>query len=136
MNGTGTIVENLGWNLCNEADGVLIPAPYYPAFDNDLTVRSNLTLIPCQMLQKNTREFEFSEAAQKWLREMHVSWCFSKNFNTNPHNPTGVVMSKADIFLALKFAFFHGLHYISDEIYARSVYASHSNTKKHNFCQH
>ena len=135
MNGTGTIVENLGWNLCNEADGVLIPAPYYPAFDNDLTVRSNLTLIPCQMLQKNMREFEFSDAALKSGYERCMSHgAFPRILLiTNPHNPTGIVMSKADIFLALKFAFFHGLHYISDEIYARSVYASYSDTRKHKF---
>ena len=65
---------------------------------------------------------------------MHVSWRLSRILLiTNPHNPTGIVMSKADIFLALKFAFFHGLHYISDEIYARSVYASYSDTRKHKF---
>ena len=30
MNGTGTIVENLGWNLCNEADGVKLPFDIRP----------------------------------------------------------------------------------------------------------
>ena len=96
MNGTGTVVENLGWNLCNEADGVLIPAPYYPAFDNDLTVRSNLTLIPCQMLQKNTRVRIFGGKVA--TRDACLGAFPRILLITSPHNPTGVVMSKADIF--------------------------------------
>ncbi len=32
------IIDNLFFVLGDEGDGVLIPAPYYPAFDNDLKV--------------------------------------------------------------------------------------------------
>lgn len=32
------ILDNLFYIICDEGEGVLIPAPYYPAFDNDLTV--------------------------------------------------------------------------------------------------
>lgn len=34
--GCTAIIDNLIYALCDEGDGVLIPAPYYPAFDNDL----------------------------------------------------------------------------------------------------
>ena len=124
MNGTGTIVENLAWNLCNEADGVLIPAPYYPAFDNDMTVRSNLTLIPCQMLEPNSTKLNFTDVPLRNAYERCMSHGALPKILliTNPHNPTGIVMSKDDILLAIKFAFFHGMHLVSDEIYARSVY--------------
>jgi aspartate/methionine/tyrosine aminotransferase len=124
LNGTGTIVENLAWNLCNDADGVLIPAPYYPAFDNDLTVRSNLTLIPCPMLKPNSTKYIFTDGPLESAYERCMArGAFPKILLiTNPHNPTGVVMSKDDVLLAIKFAFFHGMHLISDEIYAKSVY--------------
>lgn len=37
--GCTAIIDNTIYALCDEGDGVLIPAPYYPAFDNDLQVR-------------------------------------------------------------------------------------------------
>jgi hypothetical protein len=36
--GAGAVLDTLFFCLCNPGDGVLIPAPYYPAFDNDLQV--------------------------------------------------------------------------------------------------
>ena len=42
----------------------------------------------------------------------------------NPHNPLGVCYSKATLLALLEFARDHGLHYISDEIYAKSVYGA------------
>lgn len=37
--GAGAILDMLFFCVCSAGDGVLIPAPYYPAFDNDLQVR-------------------------------------------------------------------------------------------------
>lgn len=36
--GCSAILDSLFYCVCDEGDGVLIPAPYYPAFDNDLQV--------------------------------------------------------------------------------------------------
>jgi 1-aminocyclopropane-1-carboxylate synthase len=38
--GCGAILDNLFLTITAPGDGVLIPAPYYPAFDNDLRVRN------------------------------------------------------------------------------------------------
>jgi 1-aminocyclopropane-1-carboxylate synthase len=38
--GCGAILDNLFLSITAPGDGVLIPAPYYPAFDNDLRVRN------------------------------------------------------------------------------------------------
>ena len=40
--GCGAILDNLFMCITEPNDGVLIPAPYYPAFDNDLRVRLSL----------------------------------------------------------------------------------------------
>ena len=37
--GAGAIIDNLFWCIGASGDGVLIPRPYYPAFDSDLAVR-------------------------------------------------------------------------------------------------
>ena len=36
--GAGAIIDNLFWCIGERGNGVLIPRPYYPAFDNDLEV--------------------------------------------------------------------------------------------------
>lgn len=51
--GCTAIIDNLIYALCDEGDGVLIPAPYYPAFDNDLQASGSgdaaggSALLPC-----------------------------------------------------------------------------------------
>ena len=44
--GCGAIIDNLFLAITSPGDGVLIPAPYYPAFDNDLRVRNGTVAIP------------------------------------------------------------------------------------------
>lgn len=43
--GAGAVIDNLFMAIASEGDGVLIPAPYYPAFDNDLRVRNGVRAI-------------------------------------------------------------------------------------------
>lgn len=38
--GVTTLLETLFYPLAEAGEGVLIPAPYYPAFDSDLAVRA------------------------------------------------------------------------------------------------
>jgi 1-aminocyclopropane-1-carboxylate synthase len=38
--GAGAILDNLMWCIGSAGEAVLIPRPYYPAFDNDLQVRT------------------------------------------------------------------------------------------------
>eukprot|EP00884_Botryococcus_braunii_P001067 jgi/Botrbrau1/10961/Bobra.0383s0015.1 len=44
--GCGSLVDMLFFSIADSKDAVLIPAPYYPAFDNDLTVRNEVSPIP------------------------------------------------------------------------------------------
>jgi len=37
--GCGAILSNMFQLLCEPGESVLIPAPYYPAFENDMKVR-------------------------------------------------------------------------------------------------
>jgi 1-aminocyclopropane-1-carboxylate synthase len=38
QSGAGAIIDNLFWCIGASGSGVLIPRPFYPAFDNDLEV--------------------------------------------------------------------------------------------------
>ena len=45
QSGAGAVLETLFWCLAGPGEAVLVPAPYYPAFDNDLKVRSEIELL-------------------------------------------------------------------------------------------
>lgn len=39
--GCGAIINDLLYCITNSGEGVAVPAPYYPAFDNDIKVTHN-----------------------------------------------------------------------------------------------
>jgi hypothetical protein len=75
--------------------GVLIPAPYYPAFDNDLVVRDQVRPVPVYLApQKGPLAAQLdaaaaaSEAAGHPIRALLIS---------NPSNPMGTVMPEGEL---------------------------------------
>jgi 1-aminocyclopropane-1-carboxylate synthase len=127
--GTGVILENLALNLCDHGDGILIPSPYYPAFDNDLSVRAGCDIFSCPMAY----EAPYKSAAKTFVLsqnslEYGLQHAISRGaipkllVLTNPNNPTGTAYSRETILMVLNFAYERQLHVISDEIYARTVY--------------
>ncbi len=62
--------------LCDEGDGVLIPAPYYPAFDNDLQAGpwgwGSSVPIGCRLLAELRRACApHGQMAARMLRRQH-----------------------------------------------------------------
>lgn len=50
--GCSALLDNLFWCICDEGDGILIPAPYYPAFDNDLQASpAGAVQLPSRLVQ-------------------------------------------------------------------------------------
>lgn len=46
--GCNAVLENLFFSIAEHGDGVLVPAPYYAAFEFDLSARIGLRLVPVQ----------------------------------------------------------------------------------------
>lgn len=121
--GTGliTILNVIARVVCNPGDGILIAAPYYSGFDynfeNPLGIRPVPVNVPIDKIG-TAEEVTYLEAAIKTsgLNINAVVLC-------NPHNPLGVAYSKAALEAYCKFAETYNLHLISDEIYAKSVFA-------------
>ena len=40
--GCGAVLNNMFQLMCEPGDSVLVPAPYYPAFENDMKVRRRI----------------------------------------------------------------------------------------------
>jgi len=99
--GSGALVELVTWCTASAGDAVIIPSPYYPAFDNDCVVRAG-----CRIFEARTDAALFrltsaslddaaarAEAAGSTPRLLLL---------TNPSNPLGTVYSEAEMIEAVK----------------------------------
>ncbi|PSC76648.1 1-aminocyclopropane-1-carboxylate synthase [Micractinium conductrix] len=127
--GCSAILDNLFYCLCDEGDGVLIPAPYYPAFDNDLQAKCRVHPLPFYLTEPGTsgsgdgsggsiRQQLDAAAAASAARGVPVRSLLI----TNPNNPLGTLYEEDTLLEMLRWCLDNKVHYISDEIYALSVY--------------
>eukprot|EP00111_Clytia_hemisphaerica_P001465 TCONS_00004188-protein len=131
MNGCGTVIETIGRSICNEGDGVLIPAPYYTGFKSDLEQRIAVKTIPvhldCQgkqafqiTLQKLEEALEGAEDSGIPVKALLLS---------NPNNPLGTVYTEEELEMMAEFCYNNDLHLVCDEIYLLSVYDQNASFK-------
>lgn len=111
--GTGALLDLVAHILFNPGDVILIPAPYYAAFDNDLVVRAGLRLQPVPLTPGdfNLTEEALNEAAAK------APGPVAGLLLTTPHNPSGTTLPRATMAMAYSWCHTRELHLISDEIY-------------------
>ena len=119
--GCGAIIDNLFLAITSPGDGVLIPAPYYPAFDNDLRVRNGTVAVPVHgdaadaLPSPTTLDRAFAASAERGAPVRAV-------LLTNPSNPLGVVYPLDDVLTVARWALDRGLHVVVDEVYASSAF--------------
>eukprot|EP01138_Halocafeteria_seosinensis_P014168 gb/GECG01014467.1/.p1 GENE.gb/GECG01014467.1/~~gb/GECG01014467.1/.p1 ORF type:complete len:425 (+),score=44.83 gb/GECG01014467.1/:1-1275(+) len=123
--GCGALVDNLMFILADSGESVLIPAPYYPAFDNDCCTKAENVVEPVPVdtdlnfdhypLTVDMLEKKADEAAQKGrpARVLLLS---------NPQNPTADVIPESELREIIEWCRKRKIHLISDEIYAKSVF--------------
>jgi aspartate/methionine/tyrosine aminotransferase len=118
----------LSFLLGDPNDVFLIPAPYYTAFDHDISALSNCAIFRCPLLEQDNGKFRFSveifqhgydEAINQGLRPRGI-------IIINPSNPLGDIYDEKSIEPVLKFAAEKELHVIFDEIYALSLFENQS----------
>ena len=119
--GCGAVFDMLAHTLASPGDAFLIPAPWYAAFVNDLRARSAVVALPvhepdCALVPSVpalAAALAAATAAGTTVRALLL---------VNPANPTGVVWPPDRVRELLAWGLAAGLHVISDEVYAGSVY--------------
>lgn len=120
LTGAGSVIDLLLHCVADAGDAVLIPAPYYPAFDNDLKVRNNVHPVPAYLdcTQQDLSaglDAAAADARQQGRRVAAVLF-------TNPTNPQGMVLSREQTRSIISWCLKNRLHCIGDEVYALSVF--------------
>ncbi|KAF8066189.1 ACS8 [Scenedesmus sp. PABB004] len=120
LSGAGSVLDVLFHCLAPPGAGVLIPAPWYAAFPNDLEIRNAVTARPVQLDacdQDYGAALDAAAAAAAAAGQPVAALLF-----THPSNPQGTLLSRAQLRSMVRWCLANRVHCISDEIYANSVF--------------
>jgi len=110
--GAGALLDNLFWVLGEPGQGILVPAPYYPQFDKDLTVKCEMVPLPFVLDESGgadgvTQQLS-AAAADAEARGVTVLALLL----TNPNNPLGIMYSRTTLLAALEWCMERGVHVV------------------------
>ncbi|MCJ1399124.1 hypothetical protein MMC11_002326 [Xylographa trunciseda] len=135
--GVSAVIDLVAFATADSNDGFLIGRPLYTGFYSDLDARSKVRLLPVSSGREGGVdpmgegmveyfEKEFMRQKEEGVRVRGVIFC-------NPHNPLGKCYSEATIKAYLRFCQRHHIHFISDEVYALSIFSTPTNSTSQSF---
>ena len=128
-NGCSAAIEHLSWALADPDDGFLLGRPYYGTFVSDLTCRFGAKLLPVPF---NGKDPLSEDAVHQYEQVLHDSHARGQKVAglivCHPHNPLGRCYPRSVLIDLMKLCQKYHIHFISDEIYALSVWRDTSDT--------
>ena len=129
--GCNAVLENLCFTLADPGDTVLIPTPYYAAFEFDLVARAGLQVHPVTTFEHSKSDTSGStvpvEAYYPTPASLDAAYEAAPTkpkilLLSHPHNPLGIAYPTHVVQDCIDWCRAKQVHLISDEIYAGSVY--------------
>jgi len=136
--GCNAVLENLCVSLAEPGQGVMIPLPYYAAFEFDLGSRAGLEIVPVPTMDysgaKNGEDGKGSPPAEAYyLTRAALDAAKQKSIEeqgveprvlllSHPQNPLGICYPPEVVKETIDWCRENEIHLVSDEIYAGSVY--------------
>lgn len=133
--GASAIIETTSFILANSGDVVVIPAPSYPMYTNDLGLKSGVIRYD---LQTHYDINEINSGSLISIASLDETWneltAKGKRFKilliTSPDNPTGYMYSEAELKELAHWCIEHEVHMIVNEIYGLSLIETSVTTSK------
>mmetsp|Transcript_23249 Transcript_23249/g.38540 ORF Transcript_23249/g.38540 Transcript_23249/m.38540 type:complete len:497 (-) Transcript_23249:25-1515(-) len=123
--GCASLLSYLFYILGEKGDCCLIPAPYYAAFESDMSAIAGCKAFPVHIanpvMGPTPKELDLAyiEAQSKGMRVKFL-------LLSNPQNPLAVIYGADIVKNSITWARKRGLHTIMDELYALSVHDEHN----------
>lgn len=118
--GAASLLNYLCFALAEEGDAVLIPAPYYAAFESDLATIAKC--VPVPVIQSNPADGPTTSELNAAVKMAKAKGLRPRILLlTNPNNPIGTIYDPEVISRTISWARDNKLHTVVDEIYALSV---------------
>ncbi len=130
--GCNAVLENLCFTLTEPGDAVLIPTPYYAAFEFDLVARAALNIIPVNTMNFTDSDTSHMSKEMYYPNRASLDAAFEKAtaagstpkilLLSHPNNPLGICYPPSVIQECIDWSREKEVHLVSDEIYSGSVY--------------
>jgi aspartate/methionine/tyrosine aminotransferase len=124
VSGATAALDILASTLCDPGEAIVVPAPYYAAFDTDLTARSGAQLIPVAMSPESGFALDPVAIDRALTRVRREGVTVRALAITSPANPVGQVHSATVLCDVVDVAADHSVDVIADEIYAHSTFGA------------
>lgn len=126
--GCCALLHQLSLLLFEPGDSVLVPTPYYPAFDADFYNIGGVFTFEVNNPHADMLNYslEVDSFEQSYNRATEMGKPPKAILITNPSNPLGIVYNSESLRLIVKWARSKSLHVIFDEVYALSCFSSHT----------
>ncbi|KAI1010780.1 hypothetical protein LB503_005394 [Fusarium chuoi] len=122
-NGCSAAIEHLSWAVANPGDGILLGQPYYGTFIPDLTYRFGAKLLPVAFGDMDPLCEEAVTKYEEVILDTQAKGIKVAGLViSHPHNPLGRCYSREALIAFMKLCQTYKVHFISDEIYALSVW--------------
>ncbi|KAK6818988.1 hypothetical protein RU639_008018 [Aspergillus parasiticus] len=123
-NGVSSAIEHVSWAITEPGEAILLGRPYYGTFIPDISLRPGATVIPVsfddcdpfslEAVQKYEQALlSFQETTGRKVKGLALC---------HPHNPLGRCYPKHVLVKLMELCQKYQMHFISDEIYALSVW--------------
>lgn len=120
--GASGAIDQLVHNLCDAGDAILIVAPGYQGFDYCAGVRCGVRVIPAQCSESNSFRANADIFEAAWKAAGGAESRIRAVLLSSPGNPSGEVIKRDALEEIIAWARRRGIHVISDEVYALSVF--------------
>ncbi|KNG90681.1 aspartate aminotransferase [Aspergillus nomiae NRRL 13137] len=125
-NGVSSAIEHMSWAITEPGEGILLGRPYYGTFIPDISLRPGATVIPVsfddcdpfslEAVQKYEQALlSFQETTGRKVKGLALC---------HPHNPLGRCYPRHVLVKLMELCQKYQMHFISDEIYALSVWTN------------
>jgi len=128
VNGVSAGLEVLGWVVSDPGEVVLVPVPTYARFFADMNERMGTQVVGIHLEAGPSSMFELTPKLleDQILKQIRLGKTVRGFIFCNPNNPLGVVYSKELAISLMEVCRKYKVHFISDEIYALSVFDPNS----------
>ena len=123
-NGVTTSIEGCAFALGNRGDGFLLGQPYYGSFPYDLGDRAGIKVVGVKFGDVDPFALDAVASYEDALLRSQKSGAAQVKalILSNPHNPLGRCYPRETLVAFMRLCQKYGIHLISDEIYALSVW--------------
>ncbi|KAI4128801.1 MAG: hypothetical protein LQ338_002553 [Usnochroma carphineum] len=116
--GVTSIIDLITFGVADEGDGILIGRPLYTSFAKDIEARAGAKLVPVSSEGKDPMGEEMVGQYEKELLKQEEDGTKIR----------AIILASVDTLKAyMRFCQKYHIHYISDEVYAMSIYSTPSN---------